>query len=138
MVKLEAGYSLSEHVEGASRHLDAAARLLDLGQEGAALAQDKARREPHHSAKTLVKHPTLTVVLMSFQAGARLGEHRAAGPITLQTLTGAVQVRVANESIELPAGSLLTLERSIPHDVEARVDSTLLLTLGGSELTDRG
>jgi quercetin dioxygenase-like cupin family protein len=129
MEKLETGYSLEQHVEGQSRHLDAPVARLELAREADELRRGESWSTHGHNGKTLVKRPDLRVVLISFKAGASLGEHHAPGPIILQTLSGHLRLKLHGQVVEAPAGCLLTLERSIPHDVEALQDSVLLLTL---------
>ena len=125
----ETGYSLEGHVEGRSRHLGAPLLHHDLAAEADELRRASAWQANGHSAKTLVRYPNLRVVLVALRAGARMGEHRAPGQLTIQTLSGRVQVEVAQRAIAAPAGELVAVEAPLPHDVEAVEDSVLLLTL---------
>ncbi|MCC6348212.1 MAG: hypothetical protein IT347_01300 [Candidatus Eisenbacteria bacterium] len=81
------------------------------------------------NAVTLVKHPDLRVVFMVMKAGTNLREHHTSGRISVQTVTGAVRVKLADRLVELPAGHLLALDHDLPHDVEAVEESTVLLTI---------
>jgi quercetin dioxygenase-like cupin family protein len=47
----------------------------------------------------------------------------------VHTLSGHIRLRLPQQVVDLPAGHLLTLDRSVPHDVEAREESAFLLTL---------
>ena len=94
---------------------------LDLQAELAAFRAQGAETRSGRQAKTLVKDAELRVVLIALQAGARLDKHHA--------LSGHLIIRVLDEAIELPAGQVLTLARSVPHDVEAREESAFLLTI---------
>jgi quercetin dioxygenase-like cupin family protein len=129
METLETGNSAQEHVEGESRHLDAVLRRLDLAREAEELRQGEPWQTNGHNAKTLAKYPNLRVVLLAFREGARMGEHRAPGQLTLHVLSGEVQLRLPEQIVDVSAGSLLTLEGSLLHDLEARRDSVVLLTL---------
>ena len=82
-----------------------------------------------HSAKTLVKHDDLRIVLIAMKANAQMHEHKATARISIQTLTGHVQLHVVGRTVDLPAGSLMALDQCLPHDVEALKDSSVLLTL---------
>jgi quercetin dioxygenase-like cupin family protein len=90
-------------------------------------------REPEwnsgQNAKTLVKYDDLRVVLTALKAHARLPGHRTEGRISIQTVTGHIQVRATGRTFELPAGTLLALDQGVPHDVEALEDSAFLLTI---------
>ncbi|MGZ3457568.1 MAG: cupin domain-containing protein [Archangium sp.] len=129
MEELETGYSLERHVEGQSRHLDAPVLRLELARDADELRRGESWRLHGHNAKTLMKAPHLRVVLIALRAGASLGEHRAPGPITLQTLSGHLRLKLPGQVVEAPTGCLLALERPPLHDVEALQDSLLLLTL---------
>lgn len=59
----------------------------------------------------------------------RLEKHRTEGRISVQTLVGQLRFRTAEQSVELSAGQMVTLERDIAHDVEALSDSSFLLTI---------
>ncbi len=118
-----------DNAERAAQHLADPLLTIDLDAELTAMrAQESWKRSGRH-AKTLVKDPELRVVLIALQPGARLEEHHAPGRITIQTLSGHLTVRVDERMIELPAGHVLTLARSVPHDVEARGESAFLLTI---------
>ena len=58
-----------------------------------------------------------------------MSDHRTDGRISIQTVSGHLQVRAEGRTFDLPAGSLLSLDRGLPHDVEALQDSALLLTI---------
>jgi quercetin dioxygenase-like cupin family protein len=81
------------------------------------------------SSKTLVKHDDLRIVLISMKAKTRMQEHKATARISVQTITGHVQLRLPERTVDLPAGHLLVLDQCLPHDVEALKDSAFLLTL---------
>jgi quercetin dioxygenase-like cupin family protein len=108
--------------------LTAALLALDLTREIKQL-RSEGRWQSGHTAKTLAKYPDLRVVLIVMKAGGRLEKHQAEGRISVQTLDGKIRFNTAERSMELPAGQMLTLERSIPHDVESTVDSAFLLTI---------
>lgn len=107
----------------------AAPRLVfDLGEE-----LNRLRQEPEwargQNAKTLVKHEDFRIVLTALKAGARIPGHSTQGRISIQTVQGVMRVRAGEESYELPAGSILALDRHLPHDVEAVEEGAFLLTI---------
>ncbi len=81
---------------------------------------------------TLRKAPGLQLVLLAMQAGDRLHEHQAAGPITLQPLSGKVRFATQDESVELEPHRVVALDGRIPHTVEALAESICLLTIGSA------
>lgn len=82
-----------------------------------------------HNAKTLVKYDDFRVVLIALRAHGRLPDHKTDGRISIQTVRGRIQVRAQGRTFELPAGRLLTLDRGLPHDVDALEESAFLLTI---------
>lgn len=102
---------------------------FDLVAEAESLRHTAPWSTRGHCAKTLLKQADLRIVLIVMRAGARLQEHDTDHRISVQTLTGAVQLGVAGQIVDLPAGHLLVLEETIPHDVVAREDSAFLLTM---------
>jgi len=53
----------------------------------------------------------------------------AAGRISVQVVAGHIRMHVERQTFDLPAGHLIALDRIIPHDVQALVESALLLTI---------
>jgi quercetin dioxygenase-like cupin family protein len=102
--------------------------MLDLNRQIEQL-RSEGRWQSGHTAKTLAKYPDLRVVLIVLNANGRLEKHRTEGRICVHTLDGRIRFRTAEQSIELSAGQMLTLEPNVPHDVEGLVDSAFLLTI---------
>lgn len=95
---------------------------------------ERLRNEPEwaagrRSSITIVKSSNLSIVLMAIPRGATLPRHQVEGPITLQVVSGTIQLGVAGNPRKLTAGSVIALDKAIPHDVEALEDSDLLLTI---------
>lgn len=98
---------------------------------------EQLHHEPEWStgqnARTLVKYDDFRIVLTALRAHARMPGHQTEGRISIQTVHGHIQVRAEGRTFDLPAGRLLTLDRGLPHDVEAVEDSALLLTIAWPE-----
>jgi quercetin dioxygenase-like cupin family protein len=94
---------------------------------------EQLHREPDwnrgQNAKTLVKYDDFRVVLIALKAHARLPGHHNKGRISIQTVAGRLLVRAEGRTFDLPVGTLLALDRDVPHDVEALEESALLLTI---------
>jgi len=101
---------------------------FDLQQEIQQL-RSEGRWQSGHTAKTLAKYADFRVVLIVMTSGGRLVNHRTEGRISVHALTGSINFRTTEQSVNLIAGQMLTLERDLPHDVEAAVDSAFLLTI---------
>lgn len=119
--------TLREHVP--DRHLDESLRVLDLEKEADEVRRTEPFRDRGLSAKTLAKYDDLRLVLITIKAGTNMTEHRSEGRLSIQTLSGNVMLKFDDRQVLLPAGSVATLERCVPHDVVALADSTVLLTV---------
>jgi quercetin dioxygenase-like cupin family protein len=76
-----------------------------------------------------VKQPDFRIVLIALKKGGHLEEHKADGRISIQTISGHIRLRILEQSVDLPAGQLLALDRGLRHDVEALEESSFLLTI---------
>ena len=79
--------------------------------------------------KTLVKEPTLRIVLIALHRGGRLAEHRAPGRISIQVLAGHLRLHALDQNVELQSGGVLVLDPDMDHDIEALEESAFLLTI---------
>ena len=103
--------------------------LFDLARETDGLRNESPWPQHGRNALTLVKYPDFRIVYMLMKPGTRLQEHHANGRISVHTLSGHVRLHLAGQTVDLPAGHLLALERQVEHDVEAIEESAVLLTL---------
>lgn len=95
--------------------------------------------EARHRAEILVKTDTLRVVLVTMLSGGFMHDHAAPGPITIQALTGVVNVSVEGDSRTLSAGELMSLAPGVMHGVEGVEDGAFLLTIAHlSRIPDPG
>jgi len=112
--------------------LTGTALTFDLAAEAQILKSEPTWQSRGHNAKTLVKHPDVRMVLIALKGGARVQEHKTDHCVTIHTLSGRVRLHLPSRTIDLPSGSLLALEHTVLHDVEALEDSVFLLSLGWS------
>lgn len=101
---------------------------LDLDREIAQL-RSEGRWQSGHTAKTLAKYPDFRAVLIVMKAGGRLEKHQTEGRISVHALDGKIRFSTGQQSVELAAGQMLTLDRAVPHSVEGMADSAFLLTI---------
>ena len=109
--------------------LEGAFLELDLPAELAQLERERTATGAAQSAKTLAKYPSLRVVLIAIGEGGRIPEHQTAGRITIQTLVGHVRTHAAGRVFDMTAGRVLVLDQSVRHELEAIVDSAVILTI---------
>ena len=103
--------------------------LLDIGQESEAILDAARALGVGHAAKTLIKDGPIRLVILGFKAGSSLREHSAGGPLSIQVLSGRVEVSTAGRSDSVVSGKALILGPSVIHSVEATTDAVLLLTI---------
>jgi quercetin dioxygenase-like cupin family protein len=83
-------------------------------------------------SETLVKTPSLRVVLVTMRAGTELHEHVAPGTITVQPIRGRFVFTTGDDEREIVVGTLISVEGGVRHAVRALEDGAFLLTIGWS------
>lgn len=79
--------------------------------------------------RILMEDPVMRVVLVSLRAGQSLPEHAANGLVTVYAVGGHVLFYEGAECCDMVSGTLIRLAPGLPHRVEAKEDSRLLVTM---------
>jgi len=77
----------------------------------------------------LIRAAHVEVFRLVLPRGKTLDEHRAAGAITIQCLSGRVEITALGKTQVMPAGTLIYLPDREPHAVTAIDDSLLLISM---------
>jgi len=85
-----------------------------------------------HTARTLAKLDAIRVTLMKVRAGSTIKEHQVSHQVSIHTVSGHVVVHAQGTPVELPAGHVVVLARGIAHDVAAKDDSVVLITISAT------
>jgi quercetin dioxygenase-like cupin family protein len=101
-------------------------RTFDLALEAHELA---LARNPERTGRTIARLDTLRLTLMSLKAGTIVKEHKTDHEISIQTVSGHVAIHTQLERVDLPTGRVAVLQRDVVHDIEARGDSAILITV---------
>ena len=116
-----------------AQRLAAPLLTFDIASELEQLRREDTWQREDHNAITLVKEPDFRVVLVAVKRGGRLEEHHTHGRISIQVISGLLRLHLPDQTIDLPEGRLLALDRQIKHDVEALEESSFLLTVAWPE-----
>ena len=126
---------VSQEKEGRTGHESLAgyltAPLMDFNLSGeiAQLHEEEAWVRTGRNSKTLVKQPDFRIVLIALQKDGHLEDHSADARISIYTLLGHVKIHLPEQTVDLPAGHLLVLDRSLEHNVQGLEESAILLTI---------
>lgn len=103
-----------------------------LGFDLAAEIESVRNSQPGNAdrtARTLVKEGPLRVTLIAMTAGGEIAEHAAEGPITIQVLEGAIQLRLEDDAMLIGAGHIVAVPARQRHSVTAPGNAAFLLTV---------
>jgi len=104
-------------------------QVVDLAAAAAEL-----RAEPHapvagHRQIAVVRHGPVTIIQFVFDEGGLMKEHSAEGVVTIQVLSGMLQVVVEDEARDVGPDELMALAPGVMHSVLALAPSDMLLTV---------
>ena len=119
----------SGSAQRAAREVSEPVMVLDVPREVELLRREPAWAQGDRNAKTLVKEPDLRVVLTVLKQGASLREHRVPGTATVQVLSGRARLHLASRQVDVSTGGVVSLERDLPHDLEALEESAVLISI---------
>lgn len=111
------------------RGLDARLHTFSVQEAIDQLRTETAWKAGDRNAVTLVKTERVRVVLIGMKKWASLLEHRVEGPMTLYVIEGSIKFVVGTHHCTLTRSGFVSLDKAIPHDVEALEDSAFLLTI---------
>jgi quercetin dioxygenase-like cupin family protein len=80
-------------------------------------------------SKTIIKRPTGTVTLFSFDKGEALSEHTAPFDAMVQVIDGAAEIIIDGKSFLVTAGNSIIMPAGIPHAVKATDRFKMILTM---------
>ena len=123
--------------EGMTARLSAPLLAFDLAAEIDQLTGEEHWVKDGRISKTLMKHSDFRIVLMFMKAGTLMQEHKTDARISIHALSGRLLIKLDGRTVELPAGHLLVLEKSLSHDVKALEESAFLLSIAWPHGIDR-
>lgn len=110
-------------------------QIIDLGQCYQTLLGEDHKAVDGHRQYTLSRRGSLTVILFHFNEGSRIPEHTVHGGVTIHVLDGELEIKTPSQTHILKTDQLLALNGGVKHDVYARAETRMLLTI---ELASKG
>ena len=102
---------------------------FDLAAEIEQLHRDALWLKNGRLSKLLAKHSDFRILLMIMKPGVLMQEHKTDARISIHVLSGRLLIKLSGQSVELPAGHLLVLEKALSHDLKALEESAFLLSI---------
>ncbi|MBP7779507.1 MAG: cupin domain-containing protein [Acidobacteria bacterium] len=81
------------------------------------------------ASRVLAKSGGGSVTLFAFDEGQGLSEHTSPFDALVVVLTGALGVTIGGAPLEAGSGSIVRLPAGVPHDVDAREPTRMLLVM---------
>jgi len=103
----------------------------------ASFSQDLTFNESKVSASLILETSFSKEMRILLKKGQIMKEHKTPFPILVHLLSGQIDFRIQEETLELNEGAMLTLEENIPHDLRAIEDSVVRLTLSKLDKAER-
>jgi len=101
------------------------------------LSENIIYNELKPSISVLFETETTKEIRIVFKKEQLMKEHKTSFPITVEIFEGAIDFGVNGTIYNLVKGDLVSLDASIPHDLFAKQDSIVRLTLSKLDTVDR-
>ncbi|MTG99495.1 MULTISPECIES: cupin domain-containing protein [Myroides] len=85
----------------------------------------------------LIDNAATKEIRIAFKSGQEMKEHKTKFPIVVHIIKGNIDFGVNSERYNLKEGDIITLEPNVPHDLLAKADSIVRLTLNKSDTISR-
>jgi quercetin dioxygenase-like cupin family protein len=89
------------------------------------------------SIKVLLETDFTKEIRIAMKAGQEMKEHKAPLPIVVQVIQGEIDFGVGDQRHRLRTGDIIALEPSVSHDLLAKQDSVVRLTLSKGDHASR-
>jgi len=101
------------------------------------ILENQQYNEDKVSISVLFETATTKEIRILFRKGQVMKKHQTSFPITVQLVKGDLDFGVENKVLVLTEGDLIALEGGVPHDLSAKTDCIVRLTLSKQDTVDR-
>ena len=101
------------------------------------ILKDLTYNETKPAISVLFETDTTKEIRILFKAGQMMAKHQTKFPITVTMVKGQLDFGVENNIHHLKEGDIVALAGSVPHDLNAKTDCIVRLTLSKSDSVDR-
>ena len=109
------------------RVLDAPYVFADIPAFIKQVKEEKAWEKSDRNSITVFKTNSMTIVLTALKEGAVIKDNTVDGIFVVQILEGALKLQTLEGDGDMGEQQLMVFHPGIPHSIEARLDSVLLL-----------
>ena len=106
-----------------------AERLLDLDDQFEDLVSEPHEPVEGHRQIAVAHREGMSLVLFHFEEGGHMPDHQVDGAVTIHVLEGDLEISTADNDHRVTSGQMLILQPGVTHDVEAKAESRMLLTI---------
>lgn len=103
----------------------------------ASLVKNLEYKESKPAISILLETAHSKEIRIAMRAGQMMKEHRTPFPIVVELFEGRLDFGVQGQVLELVKGDLIALDGGIPHDLKAKEDSIVRLTLSKADSLKR-
>ena len=101
------------------------------------ILKDLSYNEDKVAISVLFETETTKEIRIAFKAGQKMNKHQTKFPITVEMVDGNLDFGVNNETHNLVKGDLVALDGGVPHDLLAKTDCIVRLTLSKLDTVER-
>ena len=110
------------------RVIDAPYVFADLQAFIEQVKDENAWEKSDRNGITVFKTEGMTIVLSVLKEGALIKDNTVNGFLTVQVLQGTIRMQTVDGDADMEANQLMAFHPDIPHSIEARADTVLLIT----------
>jgi quercetin dioxygenase-like cupin family protein len=101
------------------------------------LLDDLTYNDNKPAIKVLFETDFTKEIRIAMKTGVEMKKHQTSFPIVVEIVQGQINFGVNEQVLHLKKGDLIALDGGVPHDLKAKEDSIVRLTLTKYDETDR-